>query len=50
MRYKIIDTQVGYYFTDDIFNSLKEVCKRLISYHEIDTNMSEAKQLLKEKK
>ena len=62
MKYKIKDLQCeDRFFGGDnrndlgghngiIFNSLKEICEQLISYHEADFNMELEKKLLKENK
>lgn len=52
MRYKIKDTQFAdrYFAEGKIFNSLKEVCEQLISYHSIDCDMKVEQKLLDEGK
>ena len=50
MKYKIIDRQFDdrYYGggTGVVFNSKKEICEQLISYHSNDCNMVEEQKLL----
>jgi hypothetical protein len=47
-KYKILDLQTGNYFSGgEIFNSKREACEQIISYHEIDCNISVEKKLLK---
>ena len=51
MKYKIIDRQNDSYFSGGAeFNGLKEACEQLISYHEIDNDMSVEEELLKQGK
>lgn len=48
MKYKIRDLQFACrYFADEaIFNSKREACEQLISYHDIDCDMSVYQKLL----
>lgn len=49
MDYRIWDNQINEFFSrGEAFKSKKEACERLISYHEVDTDMRGIKKLLED--